>query len=215
MIAYRRRPSVLGATAMPSLPAVLFRQPLQATADHVNPPSVDLMMSEVALTRNRRSPSRLVNRRVHRAGVVGVGAHVDHAESCRRWHIPSSRSYRRPRYGRCRDYQCSPTSEADARGCRSRANSTHHDDVRIPRIDDDRLNIGNVLKADVGPGHSRSPERKFPGVASARPCPRRPREFDGATVSAPIEATRSWSEIGRQTRPPSVVFHTPPPGVPK
>ena len=38
--------------------------------------------------------------------------------------------------------------------------------------------------------------------------------FDGATAIAPIEATGTASEIGAHIMPPSVVFQTPPPGVP-
>jgi hypothetical protein len=38
--------------------------------------------------------------------------------------------------------------------------------------------------------------------------------LDGATATAPIDATGTASKIGFQIMPPSVVFHTPPPGVP-
>jgi len=39
--------------------------------------------------------------------------------------------------------------------------------------------------------------------------------LEGASASAPIEATGWLSKMGFQTVPPSVVFHTPPPFEPK
>ena len=38
--------------------------------------------------------------------------------------------------------------------------------------------------------------------------------FEGASASAPIDATCVSSKIGVQTRPPLIDFQTPPPGVP-
>jgi hypothetical protein len=40
-------------------------------------------------------------------------------------------------------------------------------------------------------------------------------EFEGATASAPIEATGCESKIGVQVRPAFIVFQTPPPTDPK
>ncbi len=39
--------------------------------------------------------------------------------------------------------------------------------------------------------------------------------FDGATATAPIDATGCESKIGSQVRPALVVFQTPPPTEPK
>ncbi len=36
----------------------------------------------------------------------------------------------------------------------------------------------------------------------------------GATVTEPIDETTSWSNIGAQCTPPSVVFHRPPEAAP-
>src|SRR5580658_3123241 len=56
-IAYNRRPPVPGATATPTLPRVFSGRPVLTRGIHVDPPSPDFTMSEVASTAESPEPA--------------------------------------------------------------------------------------------------------------------------------------------------------------
>ena len=202
---------------MPTLPRPLSGRPLVASGAQVAPPSVDFTMSEVGWNRVvARAGRRPIQHGVKRARIAGIGAHVDDAEG-----VVVGINFLP---GLAAVLGAKDSAVVDVRGLRQRMPqnteadrvSTDDGDVRILRIDDDRLDIGHVLQAGARPGLA-AVGRAIDSLA-ARLLAGSDVDDVGGRRSYRQRADgrhRTLSKIGCQTCPPFVLFQTPPPGVPK